>query len=132
MSVVILDDDIIFTEMISEYYDLDDIACSVFNCPDNFLSTFDNLTDKCNCIIMDYNLNHAINGFDVITKLVSKFGSGEFKIILYSGNIEHLSQNERRFLNINNISKIEKPAIDKLTSSVNEHIKSCELQRVQL
>lgn len=115
--VLILDDNKMVTQNLEEDFEIEDITSFSFHEPKNFLSSIQNFVQP-KYFVIDYNLQHELNGIDVLKELIKNFKKGTF--ILHSGNTTHITPEESEFIVSNNIKIVEKPNSDLLIETIKE------------
>lgn len=115
--VVILDDNKIVTKNLEEDFEIEEISSCSFHEPKTFLDSLQSFITP-SFFVIDYNLQHELNGIDVLKELIEQFKEGSF--ILHSGNTTHITPEESNFLKVNNIRIVKKPNSDLLIDTIKE------------
>ena len=125
--VIVVDDMPDFTRNIKNILDLDDIGIKVFNEPEKFLD-YSKREDffSTKIIIMDYSMPN-LNGFNVFQRLFEMHPDSinQYKMILYTANIDQVDIKEKEYLESVNIEIIKKPNIQIIIDKIYKKVNSC-------
>ncbi len=125
--VIVVDDMPDFTRNIKNILDLDDIGIKVFNEPEKFLD-YSKREDffSTKIIIMDYSMPN-LNGFNVFQRLfeIHPDSINQYKMILYTANIEQVDIKEKEYLESVNIEIIKKPNIQLIIDKIYKKVNPC-------
>jgi FixJ family two-component response regulator len=125
-NVIIVDDFPEFITSLNKVLALSDIQTKIFDKPEDFLN-YSNLVvfcENCKVLIVDYSMPN-LTGYEVYKKIYEKHeGNLPFKMILYSANLEQISDVEKEFLNSIGVEQIKKPNINRLIEKINNGVEN--------
>ena len=121
--VVIVDDMPEFTTNIKKLLEMDSLKLRVFSEPEAFLDYSKNKEfATCKVIVVDYSMPN-LSGYDVYEQLYNiRKGHINLKKILYSANLEQISNPEKQYLNSLGVELLKKPNIKELVKMILDEV----------
>lgn len=121
--VIIVDDMPEFTMNIKKVLEMESLKLRVFNEPEAFLDYAKNKEfSSCNVLVVDYSMPN-LSGFDVYKELYEiRAGHIDFKKILYSANLEQISNVEKDYMSSLGIELLKKPNIKQLMKMILDEV----------
>jgi DNA-binding NtrC family response regulator len=121
--VLIVDDNIKLVEDLIDELELEEIEVQAVHNATDYIKLLDNEEIRnYSTIVMDYNLEDSLNGINLLQTSHKEYFElfQNVKSVFYSGNINYISKEEKKFLEEKNIEAISKTEISKLIDKIIE------------
>lgn len=121
--VIIVDDMPEFTMNINKILEMESLKLRVFNEPEVFLDYAKNKEfSACKVLVVDYSMPN-LSGYDVYKQLYDiRAGHIDLKKILYSANLEQISNSEKDYMSSLGIELLKKPNIKQLMKIILDEV----------
>lgn len=125
--VIIVDDFPSFTTSMKKILMLEGINVKIFERPEDFLTHAGIVAfSKCKYLVVDYSMPN-LTGYDVYKRLEEICeGNMPFRMILYTANMEQISDKEKKFMKSIGVNFFKKPNVTVLIDDILKTIENTE------